>query len=63
MSIYDDWIKNETIYKADYDWYNGMLSTWGHCPGHFDEKVMNSDNIIRDTPESIQEFIHDEFQD
>jgi hypothetical protein len=40
-----------------------MLSTWGHCPGHFDEKVMNSDNIIRDTPESIQEFTHDEFQD
>jgi hypothetical protein len=63
VSVYEDWVQNETTYKADYEWYNGMVANWGHCPGRFDEKIINSDNIILDTLESIQEFTSDEFQE
>jgi hypothetical protein len=57
MEMYNEWVENRKKYQDDYEWYNNMKATnGGHCPGQFNEKLAHSEKLIRDTPESIQEF-------
>ncbi|CAF3410253.1 unnamed protein product [Rotaria socialis] len=62
-TMYDEWIKNEENYKADYEWYNNMKSSSGNCQQSFEEKVSHSNKLIKDTPESIDEYVQSEFYD
>ncbi|CAF4216856.1 unnamed protein product, partial [Rotaria magnacalcarata] len=62
-TMYDDWVKNEENYKADYEWYNNMKSSSGNCQQNFEEKVSHSNKLIKDTPESIDEYVQSELHD
>ena len=63
ITMYDDWVKNEATYKADYEWYTNMKSDLGHCAGHFSERIVHSNKLINDNSDSIKKFTDSAFED
>ena len=63
VTMYSDWLTHKAEYKKDYDWYTNMKASHGHCAGSFNERVMHSNVMIKDTPDAIRKFSKSEFHD